>query len=89
MNDIGIKDIAFACACCESTVSHLFKSNTGMSAKEYITDLRIKQAKKLLTATDLPIVTVAELCGFTNANYFPTVFRKHTGTSPSEYRTAK
>ena len=89
MNDIGIKDIAFACACCESTVSHLFKSNTGMSTKEYITDLRIKQAKNLLTATDLPILTVAELCGFPNSNYFPTAFKKHTGKTPTEYRTDK
>ena len=86
MNDIGIKDIAFACACSESTVSHLFKSNTGMSVKEYITDLRIKQAKKLLTATDLPILTVAELCGFPNSNYFPTIFKKHTGKTPTDYR---
>ena len=89
MNDIGIKDIAFACACSESTVSHLFKSNTGMSVKEYIIDLRIKQAKKLLTATDLPVFTVAELCGFSNPNYFPTAFKKHTGKTPTDYRQSE
>ena len=85
MNDISIKEIAFACACSESTVSHLFKSKTGLSVKEYIIDLRIKQAKKLLTATDLPVFTVAELCGFSNPNYFPTAFKKHTGMTPTEY----
>lgn len=89
MNDIGIKDIAFACACSQSTVSHLFKKHTSMSVKEYINELRISQAKKLLTATDLPILTVSELCGFSNPNYFPTAFKKHTGKTPTDFRHGK
>ena len=85
--DISIDDIAQACACSPSTVSHLFKKHTGVSVMKYIHDLRINQAKKLLTATDLPIATVSQMCGFLNINYFPTAFKKEVGITPTDYRT--
>lgn len=86
MQSIEIRDIAQACACSESTVSHLFKEYTEVSAKRYIGSLRIEQAKKLLSTSDLPIGTVALMCGFDNINYFPTAFKKAVGVSPTEYR---
>ena len=88
MNDITIDSVAQACACSPSTVSHLFKKHTGVSVMKYIHNLRINQAKKLLTATDLPISTIAQTCGFSNINYFPTAFKKAVGITPSEYRMA-
>ncbi|MBR6772198.1 MAG: helix-turn-helix domain-containing protein [Clostridia bacterium] len=86
MSDISIKDIACACSCSESTVCHLFKQYTDLSVKKYITRLRITQAKKLLGSSDIPISTVAQMCGFFNINYFPTAFKKQTGITPTEYR---
>lgn len=86
MRDITISDIAQACACSESTVCHLFKRYTGKPIKKYITDLRMNQAKKLLSTNDLPISTIAQMCGFSNINYFPTTFKKHVGITPTEYR---
>ena len=89
MQNIEIKDISKACACSESTVSHLFTEYTGVSAKKYINDLRIEQAKQLLSTSDLPIGTIAQMCGFVNINYFPTAFKKAVGTSPTAYRSEK
>ncbi len=89
MSPITIKDIAKACACSESTVSHIFKNNFGKTVNEYITELRINQAKRLLKATDIPISRISLMCGFTNINYFPTAFKKHIGISPTEYRIKK
>lgn len=86
MNDITILDIAHACACSESTVSHLFRQYMHRPVKGYIVELRITQAKKLLSTSDLPIGTVAQMCGFTNIGYFPTAFKKFVGVSPREYR---
>jgi len=86
MQAISIREIAYACSCSESTVSHLFKQYTGSSVKKHINDLRITQAKKLLLTSDLPISAISSLCGFSNINYFPTVFKKHVGLSPTEYR---
>lgn len=89
MNNITIRDIAEACACSESTVSHIFKTDYGKTVNEFITDLRIKQAKELLKTTDMSISQIALMCGYANINYFPTIFKKKTGYMPSEYRTKK
>lgn len=86
MNEITIRDIAQACACSQSTVCHVFKQYTGKSTKKYIDNLRINQAKRLLSTSDLPINRIAQLCGFSNINYFPTAFKKQIGISPTEYR---
>lgn len=86
MNEITIRDIAQACACSQSTVCHVFKQYMGESIKKYIDNLRINQAKKLLSTSDLPINRIAQLCGFSNINYFPTAFKKQIGISPTEYR---
>lgn len=86
MNDISISDIAQASICSESTVSHLFQKYMGKSVKKYISELRIIQAKKLLTTSDLPVGTVAQMCGFSNIGYFPTAFKKIVGISPKDYR---
>lgn len=86
MNEITIRDIAQACACSQSTVCHVFKQYTGKSINKYIDNLRINQAKRLLSTSDLPINRIAQLCGFSNINYFPTAFKKQIGISPTEYR---
>ena len=70
MQNIEVKDIAKACACSESTVSHLFKKYTGQSAIKYLNELRIDQAKQLLKTSDLPMGMIAQMCGFENINYF-------------------
>ena len=87
MQDISLKHIADACACSESTVSHLFKEHTNQSVKKYINELRIKQSEKLLLTTDLPIGNIAQLCGFADSNYFSTAFKKSYGLSPAQFRT--
>ena len=89
MQEISIQHIADACACCQSTVSHLFKEHTNQSVKKYISTLRLNQAEKLMSASDLSISNIALLCGFTNTNYFSTAFKKEFGVSPSEYRRKK
>ncbi len=85
--DITLRSIADACACSESTVSHLFKEYTNHSVKKHINNLRLKQAEKLLLTTDLPIGNIASLCGFADANYFSTAFKKRFGLSPAKFRT--
>lgn len=86
MQDITLRSIADACACSESTVSHLFKEYVNQSVKKYINNFRIKQAEKLLLTTDLPIGNIAILCGFTDTNYFSTAFKKRVGLSPAKFR---
>ena len=67
--------------------SSLFKMETGKGFNEYLTELRIMQAKKLL-AKNLPIREVGYAVGFRDSRYFSDVFRKATGYLPSQYRNA-
>ncbi|MBQ1933541.1 MAG: helix-turn-helix transcriptional regulator, partial [Clostridia bacterium] len=53
---------------------------------DYITELRITNAKDLLSVGTMPAGEIAEKCGFASQYYFSRIFRKNTGVTPSEYR---
>ncbi len=63
-----------------------FKKSIGMTVIEYINQVRCKKAKKLLKQKKLPILQIANQCGFDNASYFSKTFRAVMGQLPSEYR---
>ncbi len=63
-----------------------FREETGQSPAEYLTQVRLKQAKKLLLDAGLSIGKIAEACGFRNQTYFNDVFRRRFGMSPSAWR---
>ena len=69
-----------------SYISHLFKKTNGKSINEYINQLRINDAKSLLTSSKLNIEEIAMAIGFSNSNYFSNVFKVATGLSPLNYR---
>lgn len=69
-----------------STISHIFKKNSGKSINDYICDLRITEAKNLLINTDLGITAIAYALGFSDSNYFSATFKKKCGISPLKYR---
>lgn len=69
--------------------SAFFIREVGTGFNEYITGMRIDRAKKLLTVTNRRISDIAFECGFRSPSYFNSVFRKHLGMSPGEYRNTK
>lgn len=63
------------------------KQNYGMGIAEHIRNLRIEKAKQLLIEQpDLHVSEIASLCGFSDYNYFITVFKRLVGTPPQRYR---
>ncbi|WP_173191058.1 helix-turn-helix domain-containing protein [Paenibacillus alginolyticus] len=72
-----------------SYLSELFKEQVGKTFKEYLTEVRMVKAEQLLRDSQLRIVDIAELVGIANASYFSTVFKKHFGRSPNDYRTER
>ena len=66
--------------------STLFKTETGITFKEYLTGIRIEKAKSLLVNEEIKINKVAELTGYGDYRNFCKIFRRETGSSPSEYR---
>ena len=65
---------------------HLFKEQYGITIKQYVLELRIKHAKKLLQESSLPIAQIATESGFSSPARFITMFKKHVGDSPLVYR---
>lgn len=66
--------------------SAVFSQETGMTFKEYVTELRIAKAKELLRTTTLRSLEIADRIGYNDPHYFSYVFRKNTGLSPKEFR---
>ena len=62
------------------------KAITGCKTTEYILNMRMTKAKKLLSSTDLSIGDVALQCGIEDVGYFSTLFRKNVGMTPTAYR---
>lgn len=67
-------------------MTRCFKEYTGFAPHEYITQLRIYNAKFLLRATDLSIEDISRRTGFTDSVYFIQVFKKIEGITPSKFR---
>ena len=61
------------------------KEMTGISTSEFIRNIRLEQAARLLKEQKVNVTQVAYTVGFSNLAHFSTVFRKHFGVSPSEY----
>ena len=62
-----------------------FRAEAGSSVIEYLTDVRIREAKRLIRENKLSMSQIAEAAGFSNIHYFSTVFKKQTGMTPTEY----
>jgi len=68
------------------TFSRLFNQHTGTSLNDYVSRLRIEEAKKRLTGTDDPVTRISLDAGFDSIRTFNRAFKKLTGISPVEYR---
>jgi AraC-like DNA-binding protein len=64
----------------------LFKEYTGFAPAQYLQELRVLQAKELLTNTNLNTKEIAFQCGFESLQYFFTAFKNKTGYTPIKYK---
>lgn len=71
------------------TLTRLFKRHLNTTPLAYWMNLKIEHAKQVLTDSNKPIKEIASELGFRNQLYFSTVFHRHTGLSPTEYRKQK
>lgn len=81
--------LAAAAHCSRARMFHLFKDTTGMTPNDYLQRLRVERAKSALATTPQSVTDIALGCGFSSSQYFSTVFRKYTGSTPSEFRLRK
>jgi len=69
-----------------SYLSYLFKEYTAQNLTDYINEVRIEHAKRLLLASNDKIYKIAKTLGYDNEKYFFRVFKKTTGLTPEQYR---
>ncbi len=69
-----------------SQFSALFKEGTGQTFVEYLTEIRINEAKRLLKTTDMKSYEIADRVGYQDPRYFSSLFKKITGFTTTEYR---
>jgi len=63
-----------------------YKQHTNTTISNALTAVRIEEACKLLTASDMKLYEIAYRVGYSNGKYFSKVFQKETGLSPKDYR---
>lgn len=86
MKDLNMAVVSNYISMNYSMLSYLFKQYTGTNFVNYLKDIRIREAKKLLTETDMKIIEVSRAVGYDNEKHFMKTFRAEFGVSPGEYR---
>lgn len=69
-------------------LSEIFKNQVGQNFSDYLVNVRMEKAQQFLRDQQLKIIDVANLVGFSNSGYFSTVFKKHFGQTPVEFRNS-
>ncbi|MDM5327460.1 response regulator [Neobacillus sp. CF12] len=84
--NISLKTIASKFFMNPVYLGQLFKKTYGIYFKDYLLQVRINEAKKMLRQSEKRIYEIAECVGFNNTDYFVTIFGKLENITPSEYR---
>lgn len=81
-------EVSKACGMDSFQFSRAFKSSFGITFKEYLLRVRIKEACRLLERPEIAVTEVAYLCGFNDPSYFSKVFKRYAGVTPSDYASS-
>lgn len=84
--DLSLEQVAQGVGMSPFYFSRLFRTTYNQTFLEYLTDYRITSASRLLSTSDISIRDIAALVGYSDANYFSKVFKRHFGVTPREYR---
>lgn len=86
---ISTSEIARALQVNRTYLCEQFRLDTGKSLHDYIMELKINEARRLLRATKKPVVAISDHLGFSSQSHFQNVFKKMTGSTPRRYRIGK
>jgi AraC family transcriptional regulator len=82
----GLTELSSAVGMNVDHFSRMFKRSTGLAPHQYLGNIRLERAKRMLTEGRVPIIEIAYEIGYANPSQFSAFFRKRTGLSPSEFR---
>lgn len=83
---INLDYMAEKCGLSTSYFSRKFKEQTGEKYIDVLTDIRVREAQRLLSTTNMPVAEIVEAVGYCDDKHFRRIFHKVTGANPLEYR---
>ena len=83
---LSLEEVSSQAGFSSSYFSTLFRKETGKNFLEYLTDVRIEEAKRLLRRSGDTIEQIGKAVGMNDYKRFSKTFKKITGISPKEYR---
>lgn len=83
---ITVKELASHVNLSESYLSKVFSKEMGVSISEYITRMKVDEAKKLLVSSDYSLGDISNYLAFSSQSHFIQVFQKYAGITPHKYR---
>ncbi|MCH3980811.1 MAG: AraC family transcriptional regulator [Prevotella sp.] len=86
MDEIRLAQLADIAGMSPSAFSRFFKMHTGRNLSDYIIDIRLGFAARMLVDTSMSISEISFDCGFNNLSNFNRIFKRKKGCSPSEFR---
>ena len=86
MYDLKLKDLANIANMSETAFSRFFKNHTGRTLSDYIINIRLGYATRMLIQTTDSVSEISFNCGYNNISNFNRLFKRKKGCSPSEYR---
>jgi transcriptional regulator GlxA family with amidase domain len=84
--DLTVDAIAEVIEISSSHLAHVFRAETGLSVRDYLTRVRVTIVQDLLASTDEKLESVAARVGFGDTSHLAHVFQRITGRPPSAYR---
>ena len=86
-SSLSMHDVAAKFYLNPSYFCKLFKEETGTTFTNYLMNVRVENAKRFLTESSMKLYDVASAVGYTNVQYFSTVFKEIEGMTPSQFRS--
>lgn len=84
--DLTLEEIAASVYLSPYYAARVFKHGQNMTIMNYVTKVRLEEAKKLLRNPRFQVEEIAQKLGYNDASYFSKVFRRNEGMSPSQFR---
>ena len=85
-NQLSLESAAARADLSSAYFGRLFRTAMKVSFSEYLNQYRLDRAREAIVADEAPFAEIAGRVGFTNPTYFYTLFKKHVGCTPLQYR---
>ncbi len=84
-SQLSLEEVSTYVEISKNHLSAQFKKEAGITFRDYVMKVRVNEAKKLLTDTNLKVYEISEAVGYPNVEHFSRIFKKVTNTTPNKY----